>query len=273
MHSTRLPGQANSAMDGYAITSLDIPESGQSELKRVGSSYAGEPWSGKLSRGSCVRITTGGVLPAGADTIVIQEQVRVSGKSVFIGAGHTVGQNVRAAGEDLAAGETALTRGTRLTPSTLGLLASIGVDQLRVFRKCKCVFFSTGDELCPLGGTQVPDPGQLYDSNRYSLFGLLKKLDCESHDLGIVKDSKAELRKKFCEAMELAPDAIICSGGVSVGDADYTRSVIAELGKLDFWKVAVKPGRPFTFGSIDKTLCFRIARQPGFRGGHFLHLG
>ena len=257
-----VPGQANSAMDGYAITSLDIPESGQSELKRVGSSYAGVPWSGRLLRGSCVRITTGGVLPAGADTIVIQEQVRVSGKSVFIGAGHTVGQNVRAAGEDLAAGETALTRGTRLTPSHLGLLASIGVDQLRVFRKCKCVFFSTGDELCPLGGTQIPGPGQLYDSNRYSLFGMLKKLDCESHDLGIVKDSKAELRKKFCEAMELAPDAIICSGGVSVGDADYTRSVIAELGKLDFWKVAVKPGRPFTFGSIDKTLCFGLPGNP-----------
>ncbi len=257
-----VPMQANSAMDGYAISSVDIPGSGQTELKLVGNSYAGAPWSGRLSEGCCVRITTGGVLPAGADTVVIQEQVRVSGKHVFIAAGHTVGQNVRAAGEDLRAGETALTRGTRLGPAHLGLLASIGVERLRVFRKCKCVFFSTGDELCPLGTDRNLGPGQLYDTNRYTLLGLLEKLNCESYDLGIVKDNKADLRKKFRAAMELCPDAIICSGGVSVGDADYTRSIIAELGKLEFWKVAVKPGRPFTFGSINSTLCFGLPGNP-----------
>ncbi len=253
-----VPGHANSAMDGYALRLRDLPRSGAGEFKVVGKALAGRPYAGGVGAGECVRIMTGAVLPADCDTVVIQEQAEASGGGVRIGGGHRKGQNVRLAGEDVAAGEKVLDAGRRLSPADVGLLASVGATEATVTRPLKVAFFSTGSELRPAGEPLAA--GQIYDSNRYTLFGMLTRLGVEISDLGIVADDRAALIEAFGRAT--AADAVITSGGVSVGEADYVKEILAQLGRVHFWKVAVKPGRPLAFGRIGDTAYFGLPGNP-----------
>lgn len=259
VHSTiDVPGHTNSAMDGYALRLSDLPEKGSAEFKLAGKSLAGRPYTGTTGKRECVRITTGAVLPADCDTVVIQEQAERHGGGVTIGGGHRAGQNVRLAGEDVAAGQQVLGAGRRLTAADLGLLASVGVTEAAVTRRLKVAFFSTGDELRPAGEPLVE--GQIYDSNRHVMFGMLTRLGAEILDLGIVGDDRTALGETFERAAEA--DAIITSGGVSVGEADYVKELLAELGRVHFWKVAVKPGRPLAFGRVGAAAYFGLPGNP-----------
>ncbi len=253
-----VPGHTNSAMDGYALRLSDLSASGTSELKLAGKALAGHPYTGTVNKKECVRIMTGAVLPADCDTVVIQEQAEEDDRVVKIGGGHRVGQNIRLAGEDVAAGQTVLDAGRRLNAADIGLLASVGVAEVTVTRRLKVAFFSTGSELRPVGEPLVE--GQVHDSNRYTLFGMLTRIGAEPLDLGIVADDRAAITATFERAA--AADAIITSGGVSVGEADYIRELLAELGRVHFWKVAVKPGRPLAFGRIGDAAYFGLPGNP-----------
>lgn len=254
-----VPGHVNSAMDGYAISATDIPASGTRSLPVVGRSFAGAPYLSALPPGSAVRIMTGAVVPAGADVIVPQEQAEVSGDTIRIDGRHRAGQHVREAGEDFRAGDTVLPAGTMLTPAALGLAASLGLAELPVVRRPRVAFFSTGDELRSIGETL--GPGEIYDSNRYTLHGMLNRLGVESFDLGVVRDDRDALAAAFAEASACG-DVVITSGGVSVGEADYTRDILARLGAVGFWKVAMKPGRPLAFGHLGHALFFGLPGNP-----------
>jgi molybdopterin molybdotransferase len=199
------------------------------------------------------------MLPEGADTVVMQEQVERDADTVRIGSGHKRGQHVRAAGEDLAAGQPVFTVGKRLTAADLGVLASLGLGEVSVTRRLKVAFFSTGDELRPVG--EPLGPGEIYDSNRYTLYGMLKKLDVEIIDMGVVRDRRELIEQAFNAAAARA-DAIITSGGVSVGEADFVKETLEKLGSMAFWKIAMKPGRPVTFGHIDNAVFFGLPGNP-----------
>ena len=253
-----VPGHANSAMDGYAMRACDLPQSGASGFRLVGKALAGKPYTGAVGEKECVRIMTGAVLPADCDTVVIQEQAELNKDSVRIGGGHRKGQNIRLAGEDVAAGQKVLGAGRRLSPADVGLLASIGATRVTVTRRLKVAFFSTGSELRPSGAPLAA--GQVYDSNRHTLFGMLDRLGAEASDLGIVADDRTALTEAFERASDA--DAIITSGGVSVGEADYIRDMLAQLGQVYFWKVAVKPGRPLAFGRIGGAAYFGLPGNP-----------
>ncbi len=253
-----VPGHTNSAMDGYALRLSDLPESGAVEFKIAGKALAGHPYTGTTGKRECVRIMTGAVLPADCDTVVIQEQAERNGDVVKIGGGHRAGQNVRLAGEDVAAGQKVLDAGRRLTAADLGLLASVGVTEVAVTRRLKVAFFSTGSELRPAGEPLAE--GQIYDSNRHVMFGMLTRLGAEILDLGIVGDDRAALSEAFKRAA--GADAIITSGGVSVGEADYVKDLLAALGRVHFWKVAVKPGRPLAFGHVGDAAYFGLPGNP-----------
>ncbi len=242
-----VPGHTNSAMDGYALRSQDLPSGGAAEFRLAGSAFAGRPFDGAVRAGQCVRIMTGGVMPEGCDTVVIQEHAEADGARVRINAGHRAGQNVRRAGEDIAAGAVALQRGRRLMAADIGLLASLGVGEVGVVRELRACIFSTGDELRPVGAALKT--GELYDSNRYTLSCMLGRLGAQVRDLGVVRDDRGALREAFARGAQDC-DAVITSGGVSVGEADYTRQTLDELGEVGFWKIAVKPGRPFAFGKL-----------------------
>jgi molybdopterin molybdotransferase len=202
---------------------------------------------------------TGGMMPEGADTVVMQEHVERDGDTVRIGSGHKPGQNVRSAGEDLATGQPVLAAGKRLTAADIGVLASIGLGEVSVFRRLKVAFFSTGDELRAVG--EPLEPGEIYDSNRYTLYGMLKKLDVEIIDMGVVRDQRDLTEQAFNDAAAVA-DAIITSGGVSVGEADFVKETLEKLGSMSFWKIAMKPGRPVTFGHINKAVFFGLPGNP-----------
>jgi molybdopterin molybdotransferase len=202
---------------------------------------------------------TGGMMPPGADTVVMQEQVQREGNSVRIGSGHRCGQNVRAAGEDVATGQQVFSAGRRLTAADIGVLASLGLADVKVFRRLKVAFFSTGDELRPVG--EPLGPGEIHDSNRYTLYGMLKKLDVEIIDLGVVRDRPELIEQAFRDAAAAA-DAIITSGGVSVGEADFVKETLEKLGSMSFWKIAMKPGRPVTFGHINNAVFFGLPGNP-----------
>ncbi|MBV2234135.1 MAG: molybdopterin molybdotransferase MoeA [Sterolibacterium sp.] len=249
-----VPAHDNSAMDGYAVRAADLNPAGETTLKQVGTAFAGHPFAATLGPGEAVRIMTGAVVPAGADTIVIQEVVRLADGQVIVPAGQRQGQNVRHAGEDLRAGEVALPAGKLLRPAEIGLLASLGQAEVSVHRRLRVAMFSTGDELASLG--EVLQTGEIYDSNRYSMWGMLTRLGCEVIDMGVVRDDPAALEAALVEAAQHA-DAIVTSGGVSVGDADFIRELMARLGEVAFWKIAMKPGRPMAFGKI---------RRPGHGG-------
>lgn len=260
VHSTvDVPAYTNSAMDGYALAGADLPAEGERGFRVVGASFAGHPFDGAVGAGECVRIMTGAPVPAGADTVVMQERVRREGETAFIGAGHRAGDNVRQAGEDLKAGALALAPGVRLQPAHLGLIASLGIGELRVRRRPRVAFFSTGDELASIG--EPLGPGQIYDSNRYTLFGMLARLGVEVIDLGVVRDRREDLEQAF-ELAAAQADAVITSGGVSVGEADFVTETLDKIGEVGFWTVAIKPGRPIAFGRVHGALFFGLPGNP-----------
>jgi molybdopterin molybdotransferase len=243
-----VPAHDNSAMDGWALRSVDLDASGESRFRNVGTAFAGRAFDGEVGHGEAVRIMTGAVLPAGADCVVVQEVARVDGDSVVVPPGQRAGQNIRCAGEDLKAGKPAIAAGKSLRPAELGIIASLGIAEVSVRRRVRVALFSTGDELCSIGTPLFP--GAVYDSNRYTLWGMLTRLGCEVIDMGVVKDEPAALEAAFREAAACA-DAIITSGGVSVGEADFIKQLMQQLGEVAFWKIAMKPGRPMAFGRIN----------------------
>jgi molybdopterin molybdotransferase len=256
-----VPAHTNSAMDGYALAADSLPATGEvAELEMIGAAFAGVPFEGECGAGQCVRIMTGAPLPPGTDTVVMQEHVeRVGESGVRIGAGHRLGQNVRHAGEDIAAGSEVFEPGRCLTPADIGVIASLGQAEVAVHRRLRAAFFSTGDELRSLG--EVLGPGQIYDSNRYTLHGMLTRLGCEIVDMGVVRDTPEAVRRAFTEASAVA-DVVITSGGVSVGEADYIKPVLDELGDIAFFKIAMKPGRPLTFGQLGNAMFFGLPGNP-----------
>lgn len=243
-----VPQQDNSAMDGFALRGAELDAARPSTLRAVGTVLAGGSFDGAVGPGECVRIMTGAPMPASCDTVVPQEFVQTIDDRVVIPAGAVkAGDNRRLRGEDLQAGKPALSRGRILRPADLGLLASLGTAEVPVQRRLRVAFFSTGDELRSVG--EPLDPGCVYDSNRYTLYGMLTRLGCDIIDMGVVKDDPAQLEAAFRSACENA-DAIITSGGVSVGEADYTKQMMAQLGDVTFWKIGMRPGRPMAFGRI-----------------------
>lgn len=242
-----VPAHDNSAMDGFALRFADLATDTPTRLKIVGTAYAGRAFDGKVGAGETVRIMTGAILPEGIDCVVVQEVTQVDGDTVTIPPGQRHEQHIRRAGEDLRAGKPALAKGKRLRPAELGILASLGVAEVSVQRRLRVALFSTGDELCSIG-TPLKS-GEVYDSNRYTLYGMLTRLGCEVLDLGVVRDDPAALEAALTEAAASA-DAIITSGGVSVGEADFIKQLMTRLGEVAFWKIAMKPGRPMAFGRI-----------------------
>jgi molybdopterin molybdotransferase len=254
-----VPSHTNSAMDGYALSGGDLPADGETRLDIVGTSAAGRPFAGQVGARQCVRILTGAPMPAGADTVVMQENVALDGDTVIVGAGQKAGQHVRQAGEDIAAGNVALSAGTLLMPAEIGILGSLGVSEVSVRRRPRVAFFSTGDELRSVG--EPLGEGLIYDSNRYTIFGMLTRLGVELLDMGIVRDERDAVEQAFAKAAAEA-DAIVTSGGVSVGDADYVAETLERAGTVGFWKVAMKPGRPLAFGRIGDALFFGLPGNP-----------
>ncbi len=254
-----VPAYTNSAMDGYAVRGGDLPAEGMATFRVIGTSSAGHPFAGKVGGGETVRIMTGAVLPQGADTVIMQEHVKREGDEVLIEAGHKPGQHVRHAGEDLSVGQVVLNPGRKLTPADLGSLASLGIGEIKVKRRLRVAFFSTGDELRSLG--EPLGEGEIYDSNRYTLQALLARLGVESIDMGIVRDRQEAIEQAFLDAAAIA-DTVITSGGASVGEADYVSDTLAKLGEVDFWKIAIKPGKPLAFGKIGDTLFFGLPGNP-----------
>ena len=246
-----VPAHDNSAMDGYAFDGRALRQDGPTLLRSVGTLMAGAPYGGTVGTGDCLRIMTGAVMPTGLDTVVPLELCRSEGSLVHVEAGVIrAGENRRRRGEDLAAGRPAVQAGRFLKPADMGLIASLGVERVPVFRRLRVALFSTGDEIRTLG--QPLDPGCVYDSNRYSLMGALQRLGMEVVDLGLVRDDPQALHSVLEQATARA-DAVVTSGGVSMGDADHTRDVLAQRGQVAFWKVAMRPGRPFAFGPLRRS--------------------
>ena len=259
-----VPPHDNSAMDGYAFDGSQLGAAACAlNLKVVGTALAGKAWQGQVGANECVKIMTGAVMPKGLDTVVPQELVTVApADEVHNGQAAAAqrislpaqalkrGDNRRLAGEDLACGHAALKQGQRLTPARLGLAASLGLPNLKCLRRLRVAYFSTGDEILSLG--EAPREGAVYDSNRYTVFGLLSRMGCEVIDLGVVKDEPALLEAAFTEAGRRA-DAVITSGGVSVGEADFTKAMMRKLGDVAFWRVAMRPGRPMAVGRLAST--------------------
>jgi molybdopterin molybdotransferase len=254
-----VPAHDNSAMDGYAVRFDSLAKEGETKLIVVGTAFAGGAFSGLVGKGQAVRIMTGAVLPAGADTVVVQEVTRVEADAVFVPAGQRQGQNTRRAGEDLAHGAVALPAGKRIGPAELGLIASLGVAEVEVKRRLRVAFFSTGDELASIGKPLAP--GEVYDSNRYTLHGLLTRLGADIIDMGVVPDQPEVLEATLAEAAQVA-DAIITTGGVSVGEADFVREILEKLGEVRFWKLNIKPGRPMAFGKVGNAWLFGLPGNP-----------
>ncbi len=259
-----VPPHDNSAMDGYAFKGADLSATGPSQFIVVGTALAGKAWQGSVASGQCVKIMTGAIMPTGLDTVVPQEQCTAN-TNTNTGTDHIsiapgvlkTGDNRRFTGEDLLQGAPALHAGDRLTPAAIGLLASINIAEITVLRRLKVAYFSTGDEVLSLG--DAPREGAIYDSNRYTVYGMLTQLGIDVVDMGVVRDDPALLEAAFRSAAAQA-DAIITSGGVSVGEADFTKAMMRQLGSevqgggVAFWKIAMRPGRPMAVGRIGKSL-------------------
>ena len=254
-----VPGHTNSAMDGYAINGEGLPGEGQKAFVNIGTAWAGRPFAGTVKPWECVRIMTGAAMPENTDTVIMQERTTKDADRILIDHANTPGQNVRQAGEDIAKGKTIVTPGKLVTPAELGLLASIGISEVKVNKKLHVAFFSTGDELRPVG-TRL-ETGQIYDSNRYTLHGMLTRLGVEIIDMGVIEDDRDAIKQAFLKAADFA-DVIITSGGVSVGEADFVKETLATIGAVNFWKVAMKPGRPLAFGKINNAWFFGLPGNP-----------
>lgn len=245
-----VPPHDNSAMDGYAFDGEELAQAApELRLRVVGTAFAGKPWQGRVEAGDCIKIMTGAVMPAGLNTVVPHEQVQaVDGEHIRFATRHLqAGDNRRLCGEDLCQGAVALARGQRLTPAALGLLASLGLVQVNVRRRLRVAYFSTGDELLSPGS--VAREGAIYDSNRFSLQGLLRRMGVHVLDLGVVADEPAALEERLREASALA-DVILTSGGISAGEADHTRAMLQRLGPVQFWRIGMRPGRPLAVGLL-----------------------
>jgi molybdopterin molybdotransferase len=253
-----VPAHDNSAMDGYAVRFADLEEA-ETALTEVGSAFAGRVYQGSVGRGECVRVMTGAVMPPGTDAVVIQEATRKDGDRVVIPAGQKQAQNVRYAGEDLKAGVAILHPGRLLQSAELGLIASLGRGEVTVKRRLRVAFFATGDELASIGSPLRE--GEVYDSNRYTLYGMLVRLGVEIMDLGVVRDDPVRLEQAFRRAASEA-DVVITTGGVSVGEADFVKQLMAKLGEVLFWKIAMRPGRPMAFGRIGNAFLFGLPGNP-----------
>ena len=265
-----VPPHNNSAMDGYAFDGAALQPGQPLALQPVGgTAFAGAAWQGSVGPGQCVRIMTGAIMPAGLDTVVPQELTQATADGRITIAANVLqrGDNHRLAGEDLMQGQPALRTGQRLTPAALGLAASLGLPKVTVFRRLKVAYFSTGDEILSLG--EAPREGAVYDSNRYTVFGLLQRLGCDVIDLGVVPDQPEQLEAAFRSAAAQA-DAVITSGGVSVGEADHTKAMMRELAADDasgqsgvaFWRIAMRPGRPMAVGRFGHTILFGLPGNP-----------
>ena len=255
-----VPGSRNSAMDGYACRFNDLPPNGKvSRLKLVGTSAAGSPYHGEIHSGDCIRILTGGVVPDQLDTVIMQEDCEIAEGYVVTRRTHKLGQHIRNAGEDIAAGEQAVAQGRKIGMAELGLLASVGCEDILVRRTPKVTFFSTGDELRGVG--EPLGEGDVYDSNRYTLYALLEKTHVKPIDLGVVRDNLDDTVSTLSQAAEQA-DVVITTAGASVGDSDFVKQALESLGELKLWKVAMKPGRPLAFGKIGKCWFFGLPGNP-----------
>lgn len=262
-----VPGAANASMDGYAYAATSA--AGRSaRLRVVGQSLAGHPFAGRPEAGECVRIMTGAVVPEGVDTVVMQENTRRDGEELIVETPPAAGANIRAAGEDLARGDTVLAPGSFLRPADIAVLASVGAAEVTVVRRPRVAFFSTGDELRPIDGPLAP--GEIHDSNRYGLAAQLASLDMDGVDLGAVGDSPDALAAAFDRAAEC--DALITSGGVSVGTADHVVDVLRDKGTIDFWRVAIKPGKPLAFGTLGRARFFGLPGNPVSTAVTFMQL-
>ncbi len=256
-----VPSYTNSAMDGYAILGVDIPTADTKRLTVVDTVMAGKPLDIQVSEGECVRIMTGGKMPVGTNTVIMQEHVQRDNNEniICISPGHHVGQNVRQAGEDLARNDVVFQPGKRLTPADIGMLASMGIAEVSVSKRIKVIFFSTGDELCDVG--QRLKDGQIYDSNRYTLYGMLRRLDVDFIDMGVIPDQRECVTDAFQRAT-MEADVLITTGGVSVGEADFVKETLEKLGHIGFWKIAMKPGRPLAFGRVGNCQFFGLPGNP-----------
>ena len=253
-----VPAHDNSAMDGYAVRSSDLADK-ETALEEIGVALAGKPLRGAVSAGQCARVMTGAVMPQGTDAVVIQEVVKRDGKRIVVPPGQKKGQNVRYAGEDLKIGVPVLKSGKHLRPAEIGLIASLGIGEVQVKRRLRVAFFATGDELASIGAKLKE--GEIYDSNRYTLHGMLSRLGVDITDLGVVRDRPDLLEKAFLEAAGSA-DVVITTGGVSVGEADFIKQLMAKLGEVLFWKIAMRPGRPMAFGRIGDAFLFGLPGNP-----------
>ncbi len=250
-----VPNHNNSAMDGFAFKYSE----GIKIIKIVGTAFAGKPFASKVNAGECVKIMTGAVIPVGADTVVMQERIAIKSDCITLLEVPVKGANVRLAGEDLKLGQTVLAKGHILKPADLGLVASLGIATVNVFRPLKVAFFSTGDELVGVGNNL--QEGQIYDSNRYTIFGMLKRLGVEISDLGVVPDKPDLLETTLLKAAN-ENDVVITSGGVSVGEADFMKGLLAKHGQVLFWKINMKPGRPLAYGKVGNSHYFGLPGNP-----------
>ncbi len=254
-----VPAFTNSAVDGYALCSSGLPVQGECRLEIGGRAFAGIPYNGEIKSGQCLRIMTGAPVPEGLDVVIMQEHVVNKDNAILIDARHQAGQNIRKAGEDIQQGQTILQTGKYLTPPDIGLMASLGIAEINVTRRLKVAIASTGNEVFSLGA--APGAGGIYDSNHYSLLTALDRPGVDVINLGILEDEPASLLKSFHEASDYA-DVIISTGGVSAGEADYTKTALQASGQVEFWKVALKPGRPLAFGKLNHAAFFGLPGNP-----------
>ncbi|SFB96266.1 gephyrin-like molybdotransferase Glp [Pseudoalteromonas denitrificans] len=252
-----VPPHNNSAMDGYALKSEDLTNS--DTLEQVGYSFAGQPFNGELSSGQCIRIMTGAVIPKGANCVIMQENTQATEKQITFIKPAASGANIRNIGEDIKCDALVLQTGHKLVAADIGLLASLGIDKISVYKKVKVAVLSTGDELVEPGGSLKP--GQIFESNRHTVTAMLRQLPVDIIDLGIVSDDLQILKDTFKHANEIA-DVVVSSGGVSVGEADYVKEILTQMGEINFWKIAIKPGKPFACGKLPNSYFIGLPGNP-----------
>ncbi|QDD11315.1 gephyrin-like molybdotransferase Glp [Candidatus Methylopumilus planktonicus] len=252
-----VPNHDNSAMDGYAINIDLLNDHGPFKLKVTGKLFAGNVLDGNIE--GAVRIMTGAIIPSGLNAVIPQEHVELYEGVITFKTKPLTNQNIRRTGEDIKRGQTVFQNGRFLEPCDLGLLASLGIDSIKVYRKIKVAFFSTGDEIISLGKSLLP--GQVYDSNRYSLIGLLKRLDVDMLDFGVIPDDKKAIEETLLKASNIA-DIVVTTGGVSVGEADFMKDILKKIGEILFWKISMKPGKPLAYGKIGQCHYFGLPGNP-----------